>query len=87
MVNCVNCSREALYTYQVSSSYIIHYCQSHLPKFLVAKKNAGLLPLVVPTPVVEEPVVETPKPSKKKEVVVEEPVVDEPPVEETPTEE
>lgn len=81
MVKCVNCSRDALYTYQVSSSYVIHYCQSHLPKFLINKRNAGLLPLIVPAPIVEPP-----KPSKKKEVV-EEPVVEETPVEETPTEE
>ena len=82
MVKCVNCNREALYTYQVSGSYIIHYCQSHLPKFLIAKRNAGQLPLIVPAPVVE-----TPKPSKKKETIVEEPVVEEPPVEEPATEE
>lgn len=75
MVTCVNCSREALYTYQISQNYLIHYCQAHLPKFLVAKKNAGLLALQVPAaPVVEE----APKTSKKKAVVeekVEEPEV------------
>jgi hypothetical protein len=87
MVKCANCNRYALYTYQVSSSYIIHYCQSHLPKFLLARRNAGQLPLIIPAPVVVEPVVEAPKTSKKKEVVVEEPVVEETPVEEPLTEE
>lgn len=82
MVKCANCNRDALYTYQVSGSYVLHYCQSHLPKFLIAKKNAGLLALQVPAVIVEEPVVEAPKTSKKKE-----PVVEETPVEETSTEE
>lgn len=73
---CANCHRDALYTYEVSAGYLINYCQYHLPKFLTSKKNAGLLTLQVPAPVVvEEPVV---KPSKKKAEVVEEPVVEVP---------
>ena len=66
MVKCANCPGEAMYTYKVSDDYLIHYCQYHLPKFLIGKRNAGQLPLVAPkttktsktTPVVEEPVVE-----------------------------
>lgn len=61
-MKCANCNRDALYTYVVSGNYNLHYCQSHLPKFLTAQKNAGLLPLLKPTPE-EIPA----KVSKKKE--------------------
>jgi hypothetical protein len=55
MVSCANCSTDAQYTYVVSSETVINYCTSHLPNFLTAKKNAGLLKLVVPVPpIVEE---------------------------------
>jgi hypothetical protein len=77
-MTCSNCSRDALYSYPVSPTYIIHYCQSHLPNFLVAKRNAGQLPLIDTTPKVEEPVVV--KASKKAAVVVEPEVVAEEPI-------
>lgn len=71
MVSCANCSAEAQYTYKVSATSVINYCPSHLPRFLVAQKNAGLLKLVVPAPpVVEEVVVE----EVTTEEVVEKPV-------------
>jgi hypothetical protein len=79
-MKCANCSRDALYTYVIGGNHNINYCQSHLPRFLTAQRDAGLLPLVKP------PVVETPaKVSKKKEteVVVEPEVVEETPEEET----
>lgn len=79
-MKCANCTRDALYTYVVGGNHNIHYCQSHLPRFLTAQKNAGLLPLVKP------PVIETPaKVSKKKETetVVEPEVVEELATEET----
>lgn len=81
MITCANCSNEALYTYQITDDFNIHYCQYHLPRFLTAKKNAGELPLMVPREIPEE----QPKTSKKKaaDPVVEEPVA-EPVVEETP---
>lgn len=74
MITCANCSNEALYTYQITSTYQVHYCQYHLPRFLTNKKNAGQLPLMTPIQVAEEP-----KSSKKKSapVVEEEPVVTE----------
>ena len=82
MVKCANCQGHALYTYQVSNDYHIHYCQYHLPRFLFGKRSNGQLDLVVPEP-------EVVKVAKKKveEPVVEEPVVEEPTVEETPAEE
>lgn len=83
-MTCANCSRDALYSYPVSPTYVIHYCQSHLPTFLVAKRNAGQLPLIDTTPKVEAPA--APKASKKAAPVVEpeetEPVAEEPIAEE-----
>ena len=69
MAICANCSKEAIYTYNVTAEYLIQYCQSHLPKFLYAQRDAGLLPSAV-VEVVEE-VVEPAKPSKKKDVATE----------------
>jgi hypothetical protein len=91
-MTCANCSRDALYTYAVSESYLLHYCQYHLPRFLTSQKNAGLLALQVPAPVVEEPVaveaeVVKPSKSKKSTPAVEEPAVEETPTEDAPTEE
>jgi hypothetical protein len=74
-MKCANCSKDAVYTYVIGGTNNINYCKSHLPRFLTAQGNAGLLPLVKP------PVVETPaKVTKKKET---EAVVEEVPEEET----
>ena len=79
MTPCANCSRDAIYTYSVTPSYLIHYCSVHLPGFLHNQKSTGSIALKVEAPkapkkkaVVEEPVVEEP--------VVEEPIVEEEPV-------
>lgn len=63
MAKCANCTSEAFFTYAITSKFGIDYCSRHVPKFLQAQKNAGMLPLRVekvdvPAPVVEEPVVE-----------------------------
>jgi hypothetical protein len=79
-MKCANCSRDALYTYVISGNHNINYCQSHLPRFLTAQRDAGLLPLVKP-PVVETPAKVTKK--KETEAVVEPEVVEETPEEET----
>jgi hypothetical protein len=76
MITCANCQSEALYTYQINPDYLVHYCQSHLPRFLTAARDAGQLNLVVP-------VAETPAPSKKK-TTVSAPVEEPAPVDETP---
>jgi hypothetical protein len=83
MAKCANCANDALYVYQVTSTFDIKYCQYHLPRTLGKKGTTGVSlykePVVVP-----EPVVEAPKPSKKKA----EPVVEvEPEVEAPVTEE
>lgn len=80
MAKCANCASEAFFTYAITKTYGIDYCSRHVPKFLQAQKNAGMLPLRL----IEEPVVEptptAPKTSKKKVAVVE-PVVEEAPTE------
>lgn len=53
MTTCANCQGEALYTYAVNESYLIHYCQLHLPRFLTAQKQSGQLPLRTVAEVVE----------------------------------
>ena len=77
MQTCANCSREALYLYQLIDDFKIYYCQSHLPHFLWESRDAGLLG--IPETILPEVVEETPK-SKKKvsdpDPVLEEPVVE-----------
>lgn len=84
MVTCANCKDEASYTYRISITNKVNYCEKHLPRFLANRKDSALLALDVPRETVVEP-----KASKKKSepVVVEEPVVEEPVVEETVVEE
>lgn len=44
-MNCANCDSDALFEYQVTHSRSVFYCGQHLPKFLEARKKAGLLKL------------------------------------------
>lgn len=81
MAKCANCTRDAVYVYQVTSAFKQEYCQKHLPQFLWKKRDEGKLALPVAVPVVELPVIEEPV---VEEPVVEEPVVEEPVVEEAP---
>jgi hypothetical protein len=74
MSSCANCAADAIYTYQVNESFGIHYCQSHLPRFLYGQRDAGNLAFKVAE--------EAPKPSKKKAAPVEEVVEEVPVVEE-----
>ena len=83
MPKCANCPADAEFTYNVNGDLLIHYCETHLPKFLSGRKAAGELSLVIVglvEPVVEEPVVEEPVKTSKKKAT--EPVVEETPVEE-----
>lgn len=84
MATCANCSNTALYTYQVTESFGIDYCQYHLPTFLSKLKYTGAL-----KPKAAEPEVEVKTTKKKASApVVEEPaVVEAPVVEVAPTEE
>lgn len=73
MAKCANCANDALYVYQVTSTFDIKYCQYHLPRTLGKKGTTGVS------------LYEAPKPAKKKaepeveaEPVVEPPVAEEP---------
>lgn len=81
MAKCANCVNEAFYTYAITPTYGIHYCSRHVPRFLAAQKNAGMLSLRVEEEVVEK--APTPKKSKAKSEPVVEEVVEEPVVEVT----
>jgi hypothetical protein len=60
MPTCANCSSDAYYVYQITPSFVINYCSSHLPRSLYAQRDGGNV-LVIP-PVEETP---APTPSKK----------------------
>ncbi len=85
MATCANCTADAFYEYAPNPAFPTFYCAQHLPGFLIAQRNLGLVKKVeAPAPVTKkskkaEPVVE--------EALVEEPAAVEPVVEETPTEE
>jgi hypothetical protein len=43
MAKCANCENDAFYVYQVTETFGIEYCSSHVPAFLQSQKQAGLL--------------------------------------------
>lgn len=77
-MTCANCASTALYAYNLTPTKAVFYCGKHLPRFLEARRKAGLLAL---TPAHQEQLdsalaaLSKPKKAKKK---VEEPVVEEP---------
>ena len=77
-MKCSNCNKDALYEYKVTLKNSVFYCAKDLPKFLDARKRAGLLTL-------------TEKHAEEKETAIAalstETVVEEPVVEKTLTEE
>lgn len=76
MPTCANCPADALYTYRVSATYKLHYCQYHLPKFLANQKTTGQLTLDVEQPVeVVVPKSRKRTPSVQSETISEEPEV------------
>ena len=44
-MKCVNCTKDALYEYKMTETKSVFYCDKDLPKFLEARKAAGLLTL------------------------------------------
>lgn len=42
-MKCANCTDSAHYVYKITVGTVIHYCDTHLPKFLAGRKKAGLL--------------------------------------------
>lgn len=46
MISCANCTNDALYIYSLNEDVKTYFCATHVPGFLQAQKNAGLLPTV-----------------------------------------
>lgn len=81
-MKCSNCESNASFEYRITLNKSVFYCGKDLPKFLEARKKAGLLKLTeqykqdakdaievltIPTPeVVSETEPETKAPKKKK---------------------
>jgi hypothetical protein len=42
-MKCANCNEDALYVYNITTTKGTSYCGEHLPRFLEARKKAGLL--------------------------------------------
>jgi predicted oxidoreductase len=83
MSTCANCTETAAYVYEISETHTIDYCETHLPRFLVDRKNAGLLksPDFLTEARAEALDILSSKNAKKKKSAVEEAVVEEPLVE------
>lgn len=75
MQTCSNCELEPMYVYAVNPAFPIHYCASHLPKFLRSQKDSGAVKYYEP------PAPKATKKSTKTEAPAE------PAEETTPTEE
>jgi hypothetical protein len=77
-MKCSNCNNDALYEYKLTQKNSVFYCGKDLPKFLDARKRAGLLTITPKfteekelamaalAPSVVEPLVEEPTEPKKK---------------------
>jgi hypothetical protein len=75
-MKCANCDKEAMYEYQIAKNSSIFYCGKDLPKFLDARRRAGLLKITKEYTEAKESALETlavtlselpeePKPVKK----------------------
>jgi hypothetical protein len=42
-MKCANCSNDALYEYKITQKSSVFYCGKDLPRFLYARRDAGLL--------------------------------------------
>jgi hypothetical protein len=75
MATCANCSNDAFFVYQVTDSYGIDFCSSHVPNFLRSEKYASSL-ITLDLPVVEETTTASKKKKSVEEVVEETPAED-----------
>lgn len=78
MTTCANCTNDALYIYSLNEDVKTYFCATHVPGFLRAQKNAGLLPTVAEFDARKQAVLDslgegtdvtgevTPKPAPKK---------------------
>lgn len=70
MIKCANCSKDAVFQYNVTADFVLYYCVTDLPKFLKGKTaEASLKTLVV------QPAPTTTTTSKKKKAPA--PVIEE----------
>lgn len=88
-MTCNNCEADALYGYRMTEKSVAWYCAAHLPRFLHARRDAGLLEtsdkfrelaasaiaaLAVSTPQIDlEPTVEEPAETPAEELPVAKP--------------
>ncbi len=72
MIKCANCSKDAVFQYNVTDDFVIYYCLTDLPKFLKGRTAEASLKTLVVQP--------APTTTKKKKAVAT-------PTEETPEEE
>lgn len=102
MISCANCTNDALYIYILNEEVKTYFCATHVPGFLRAQKNAGMLPTVAEFESRKQAVLDSlgegtdviveaaPKPAPKKTVKKKpsiEDIVEETVVEEEPVEE
>lgn len=77
-MKCANCDKDAFYIYQITKSVEVLYCGKHLPRFLEARRKAGLLKTTEQLKVEQESALnilatEEPRPKSKKKKAAEEP--------------
>jgi hypothetical protein len=67
MIKCANCSKDAVYQYNITDTYVVYYCLTDLPSFLKGKSPAASLKSLVTPPAPKKkkaattPVEETPE--------------------------
>ena len=77
-MKCANCDTAALYIYNITPSKAVLYCGKHLPRFLEARRKAGLLALTAAHKEQLDSALASLSKSKKSKKKIEEPVVEEP---------
>lgn len=50
MIKCANCSKEAVYQYNVAEARVLYFCVPHLPGFLKGNTPASTLKSLVKKP-------------------------------------
>ena len=78
-MKCVNCTRDAMYVYDVPATDTVAYCEVCLPSFLRVQAKAGLLQITERFTEVQSEVAEKLAPKKAKATVDIKPIDDEAP--------
>ena len=77
MAKCANCTSDALYVYEVTSTFNINYCQYHLPVFLHKLQKSGSLKTTAEFEAVKAEALAAVASKSSKKKVEETPVVEE----------